>query len=303
MQTMRSDIAMLMERLTFPAEAREVLLSAFDRVAESPVAAAWWNRLVARYEATEKCNYPAMIEDVRALADTLSIHRHTLEMLLFLALGKKLRARYAERGIDESIYYDSLMDLRYKLEECRLVHGTVGSFVSLWFSGFYTLARFALGRLQFEMTTLKAPYTVGGETLPEGSKAINIHIPRTGTRLYHDEVLASYRRAAETFADAFGDAPILFTCHSWMLDPWHAEVLAPESNMVQFLRDFALVERGDYDDYKEAWRLFDCLVGDDPDVLPADTTLRRAYVEKMRRGQPTSWGRGVFIWRDGKIFN
>ena len=303
MQTMRFDIAMLMERLTFPAEAREVLLSAFDRVAESPVAAAWWNRLVARYEVTEKCNYPAMIEDVRALADTLSIHRHTLEMLLFLALGKKLRARYAERGIDELIYYDSLMDLRYKLEECRLVHGTVGSFVSLWFSGFYTLARFALGRLQFEMTTLKAPYTVGGETLPEGSKAINIHIPRTGTRLYHDEVLASYRRAAETFADAFGDAPILFTCHSWMLDPWHAEVLAPESNMVQFLRDFALVERGDYDDYKEAWRLFDCLVGDDPDVLPADTTLRRAYVEKMRRGQPTSWGRGVFIWRDGKIIN
>lgn len=303
MQTMRSDIAMLMERLTFPAEAREVLLSAFDRVAESPVAAAWWNRLVARYEATEKCNYPAMIEDVRALADTLSIHRHTLEMLLFLALGKKLRARYAERGIDESIYYDSLMDLRYKLEECRLVHGTVGSFVSLWFSGFYTLARFALGRLQFEMTTLKAPYTVGGETLPEGSKAINIHIPRTGTRLCHDEVLASYRRAAETFADAFGDAPILFTCHSWMLDPWHAEVLAPESNMVQFLRDFALVERGDYGDYKDSWRLFDCLVGDDPDVLPADTTLRRAYVEKMRRGQPTSWGRGVFIWRDGKIFN
>ena len=303
MQTMRFDIAMLMERLTFPAEAREVLLSAFDRVAESPVAAAWWNRLVARYEVTEKCNYPAMIEDVRALADTLSIHRHTLEMLLFLALGKKLRARYAERGIDELIYYDSLMDLRYKLEECRLVHGTVGSFVSLWFSGFYTLARFALGRLQFEMTTLKAPYTVGGETLPEGSKAINIHIPRTGTRLYHDEVLASYRRAAETFADAFGDASILFTCHSWMLDPWHAEVLAPESNMVQFLRDFALVERGDYDDYKEAWRLFDCLVGDDPDVLPADTTLRRAYVEKMRRGQPTSWGRGVFIWRDGKIIN
>lgn len=303
MQTMRTDIAELMERLTFPAEAREVLLSAFDRVAESPVAAAWWNRLVARYEVTEKCNYPAMIEDARALADTLSIHRHTLEMLLFLALGKKLRARYAERGIDESIYYDSLMDLRYKLEECRLVHGTVGSFVSLWFSGFYTLARFALGRLQFEMTTLKAPYTVGGETLPEGSKAINIHIPRTGTRLYHDEVLASYRRAAETFADAFGDAPILFTCHSWMLDPWHAEVLAPESNMVQFLRDFALVERGDYDDYKEAWRLFDCLVGDDPDILPADTTLRRAYVERMRRGQPTSWGRGVFIWRDGKIFN
>ena len=303
MQTMRFDIAMLMERLTFPAEAREVLLSAFDRVAESPVAAAWWNRLVARYEVTEKCNYPAMIEDVRALADTLSIHRHTLEMLLFLALGKKLRARYAEWGIDESIYYDSLMDLRYKLEECRLVHGTVGSFVSLWFSGFYTLARFALGRLPFEMTTLKAPYTVGGETLPEGSKAINIHIPRTGTRLYHDEVLASYRRAAETFADAFGDAPILFTCHSWMLDPWHAEVLAPESNMVQFLRDFALVERGDYGDYKEAWRHFDCLVGGDPDVLPADTTLRRAYVEKMRRGEPLSGGRGVFIWRDGKIIN
>ena len=132
MLTMRSDIIELMERLTFPREAQEVLLPSFDRIAENAMATAWWRRLVARYDATEKCEYREMLEDVRALADTLSIHRYTLEMLLFLALGKKLRARYAERGIDEEIYYASLMDLRYKLEECRRVHNVVGSFVCFW---------------------------------------------------------------------------------------------------------------------------------------------------------------------------
>ena len=303
MQTVRSDIAELMERLTFPTEAREVLLSSFDRIAENATATAWWRRLMARYENTEMCEYGEMIEDVRALADTLSLCRHTLEMLLFLSFGKSLRARYAERGIDESIYYNSLMDLRYKLEECHLVHGTVGSFVSFWFPGFFDLTRFSLGRLQFEMTTLKKTFTVGGEVLPQGTKAINIHIPRTGTRLCHHEVLTSYRMAAETFADKFGDEPIVFTCHSWMLDPWHAEVLPPDSNMVQFLRDFSVVETGHYDSYSETWRFFDCAVGDNLDTLPTDTTLRRVYVEKMRRGEPTSWGRGVFIWRHGEIFN
>lgn len=303
MLTMRSDIAELMERLTFPTEAREVLLSSFDRIAENATATAWWRRLMARYDATEKCEYREMIEDARALADTLSIHRYTLEMLLFLGLGKKLRARYADRGIDEEIYYASLMDLRYKLEECRLVHNVVGSFVSFWFPGFFDLSRFALGRLQFEVTTLKKDFTVCGETLPAGTKAINMHIPRTGTRMRHDDVLESYRMAAETFASKFGDAPIVFTCESWMLDPWHAEVLAPESNMVQFLRDFAIVETGKYAGYSSCWRFFDCPVGEDLDALPTDTTLRRVYVEKMRRGEPAAWARGVFIWRDGKICN
>ena len=301
MQTMRSDIAALMERLTFPAEATETLLLSFDRIAENAVAAAWWRRLVARYEETVSCHYKQMLEDAKSLGATLGIHEYAMGMLLFLCLGKKLRERYAARGIDESIYYNSMMDLRYKLEECRLIHGEVGSFVAFWFPGFFDLTRFALGRLQFEVVKLKASYTVGDVVLPEQAKAINIHIPRTGGKLDHGDVLAAYAMAAEVFGAEFADQPIVFTCESWMLDPWHEEVLSPDSNMVAFLKDFKIVEVKPYVGYKNAWRIFDRAIGEDIDALPAGTSLQRAYVDKMKRGEPLHYGRGVFIWKDGAI--
>ena len=31
--------------------------------------------------------------------------------------------------------------------------------------------------------------------------------------------------------------------------------------------------------------------------------LRRAYIDRIKRGEPTGWARGVFIWRDGEIIN
>ena len=140
-----------------------------------------------------------------------------------------------------------------------------------------------------------------GKPLPAGSKAINIHIPRTGTRLEHEQVLGSYRLAAEWFADEFKDQPAVFTCSSWLLYPWNIEALAPASNLAAFYRDFEIVESGDYDSYKETWRLFDCLYSGDPAALPRDSSFRRAYADRIAQGQPTGWGRGFFLWRDGAI--
>ncbi|MBQ8397538.1 MAG: DUF5596 domain-containing protein [Clostridia bacterium] len=299
--TVKTNVTDLMTRLDFPADAQAVLLAALDRIGTDKVAAAWLARLMAQYDESETCAYRQMLADIRAMGEALGLHEYTVSLLLFLCLGEKLRARYAERGIDEAVYYASMADLRYKLEECRLVHGEVGSFVASWFSGFFNLTRFALGRLQFEIIKTKQDYTVGGTRLPAGSKAINIHIPRTGTRLDHGEVLDAYRRAAEWFAPQLEGQPTVFTCSSWMLDPWNMTVLAPTSNMAAFYGDFEIVESGSYDSYSSVWRLFDCAYTGDPDALPGNSSLRRAYIERIRLGQPTGWGRGFFLWRDGEI--
>lgn len=301
MKTIKENIKNLMERIEFPAEAQQELLRAFDTIAADPVAAVWWKRLVAQYEETVNCDYVKILADAKALGEALDIHEYTSHMLLSLAFGKKLLERYREKGVDESIYYASMCDLRYKLEECRLIHGKVGTFVASWFPGWFKMTRFALGRLQFEMTTLKDSYEVDGIILPEGAKAIDIHIPRTGTKMDHDAVLEAYRMAVEMFGAQFGDGPVVFTCWSWMLDPWHETVLSPNSNMVAFLRDFKIVQQNSYPNYSGVWRIFDCPFTGDIDALPYDTSLRRAYVDKMRSGEPTGWGRGLFIWRDGAI--
>ena len=70
-----------------------------------------------------------------------------------------------------------MMDLHYKLDECSLVYGTVGTFVAPWFSGFFNMTRFGLGRLQFEITNTKEEYIVGGVCIPAESPAINIPLP------------------------------------------------------------------------------------------------------------------------------
>lgn len=300
MQTVRNNIQTLMPRLNFPAEAQAVLFDAFDRIAADKIASAWFQSLLAQNELNEHCDYRQMLAHVGALGKTLDIHEHTSHMLLFLALGEKLRARYAERGYDEAVYWSSMSDLTYKLEECRLVHGTVGSFVAPWFGGFFNLTRFALGRLQFEIIHTRKEFTVNGTTLPAGSKAINIHIPRTGTRLDHEQVLEAYRLAAEWFADEFKGHPALFTCSSWLLYPWNLEVLAPTSNLAAFYRDFEIVESGDYDDHKEVWRLFDCQYTGDLNALPRDSSFRRAYADRIMQGKPIGWGRGFFLWRENQ---
>ncbi len=288
-----------MAHLAFPADAQEAFLAALDRIAEDKTATVWFKSMISYYEQHERCSFSQMLTEVTALGEVLGIHEFVSQMLLFLALAEPLRQRYIERGIDEKIYWDSMADLGYKLEECRLVHGKIGSFVASWFRGFFDMTRFALGRLQFEIVTTKKDFTVGGVLLPAGSKAINMHIPRTGGRLMHDQVLESYRLAAEWFAPEFGDQPIVFTCSSWLLFPWNIEVLSPTSNLAAFYRDFEIVESGEYENYHEVWRLFDCLYTGDPAALPQDSSFRRAYVARMTAGQPLGWGRGFFRWPRG----
>ncbi len=303
MNSIKENVQSLMERLDYPQDAQKVFFDALDRIAQDKIASTWLSRLMAQYDESENCDYKQMLLDIKALGNAMEIHEYTSGMLLFLCLAEKLRERYAERGMDESIFYNSMSDLRYKLEECRLVYGGVGSFVCSWFPGFFRMTRFALGRLQFEVITTKKEYQVDGVTLAGGTKLINIHIPRTGTKLDHGEVLESYRMAAEVFAHDFEDRPMVFHCSSWMLDPWHATVLSPTSNMIAFYNDFKIVETGNYENYSGVWRLFDRLYEDNIAEMPRDTSLRRAYVDRIERGEPVAWGRGIFIYRDGKICN
>ena len=301
MNTIKENVKFLMDKLDFPTEAQEVLLGALDTIGADKVAFLWLTRLMDEHNQNINCNYDRMLADFVALCNTFGIHEYTAGMLLYLCLGEKLRERYLEKGIDESIYYKSMYDLRYKLEECRLVYGIVGTFVAFWYPHFFKMDLFAFKRLQFEIITFSKEYKIGDTVIPAGSKALNMHIPRTGTKLDREDVLESYREAAEFFADQFTDQPMIFTCASWMLDPFHETVLPPTSNLVLFYRDFATIETGVYKDYKGLWRVFDRYFDNNPDEMPADTTLRRAYIERVKRGEPTCWTRGVFFWEDGKI--
>ena len=114
----------------------------------------------------------------------------------------------------EKIYYDTISDLKYKLDECMLVHKKIGTFVPSWYKGFFEMKIFALGRLQFEINYTWFDCEVNGKKIPQGTKVLSVHIPRSGIRLDHDLVLNSYKQAKEFFKDEFEDN-IIFICNSF----------------------------------------------------------------------------------------
>lgn len=226
-------------------------------------------------------------------ADAVGVHRYTAELLVYLVLSRILKERYDEKGYDESLFYHTLLDLRYKLEECKAVKGIVGSFVAGWFAGFFDMTRFTFGRLQFEVIPFGEHYEKDGKRLCPDTSVLNVHIPRTGTRLDREECEKAYRQAAAFFADRL-NSDVAFVCHSWLLFPKNADILPEKSNIVAFMGRYDVFKWGFDPNGNDLWRLFDT---DErhPDRLPTDTSARRCYAEYLKNGGMLGWGRGVFF--------
>lgn len=298
---LKNFITDLMPKLAFPADSQSTFLSALDKISADKTATVWFLSLLAQHDKSETCDYLQMLDHIKAMSEVVGVHEYTLSTLLFLCLAKKLRERYGEKEISEEIFIASLKDLTYKLHECRKVYKLDGTYVAWWYPGFFRLTRFALGRLQFEIVPLQKDYKIGETLLPKDSKAINMHIPRSG-KLNHDEVLEAYKLAAEFFKDEFQNEPVVFTCNSWLLYPFNFTFLPKESNLGLFYGDFNIVEVSEYEASSGTIRnIFGLEDVTDPSELPRDTTLRRAYAERIEKGEPVGAGRGIFIYEDGKI--
>ena len=284
-----------LEMFDYPEASRPVLCDAYTRICND---ARWGERyqdLMRRYAGNKDCDYKLLAEDMAEISQAAGIHRYTGQLLMYICLSRQLREFYREAWIAESVWLDSMMDLKYKLLECKAVYGIWGTFTN-WFDKFFTLNRFAMGRLQYEMSTLNRDYSKHGVTLNPQSKVLGVHIPRTLTRLDRQSVEASFAQADRFFRDWFAGEPTVFACGSWLLFPRHRQMLPPESNIVGFMDRFDIIDHGFSKDYSEVWRLFDCLYTPELDKMPQDSTLRRAYVDLMRRGEKTGWGFGVCVY-------
>ena len=283
-----------MAEFEYPQDAAFELLAAYDKLNLSCHKELCG--MIAQYDAGNKLNYEIFEENIKQISKTADINEYTGALVLLLCLTKRLREYYREAGISDDIFRNTVLDLRYKLDECICVHGVVGTFVLKWFWGFFKLERFALGRLQFEVVNFGTEYEIDGVKLTPDTRVLNVHIPRTGTRLDHESVLESYKLAADFYRAELGDK-IAFVCSSWLLFPRHREMLSPTSNLLAFMNDFDIYTFGEYSNYGEVWRLFDKMYDGEATHLPADSSLRRAYVDLISRGEKTGWGKGVLLYK------
>ncbi len=65
--------------------------------------------------------------------------------------------------------------------------------------------------------------------------------------------------------------------------------------MVKFMDRYTFVDSGLYDHYNELRRLFGVIYDGNIDKLPSDNSLRRKYIEILKRGEKTGWGQGVLF--------
>lgn len=267
-------------------------LDAYDAIVANGEARRLLDAALAAYEADIHLDYQTEIIDrAQQIADLSGVHTYTAQQLVFICMTKHLRRLYLERKLDMQIFKDSVLDLKWKNEECKAVKGICGSFVASWYPGFFDLTRFALGRLQFELTKAPGDYCGNGLILEKGrSTLINVHIPRTGTPMDKESCDKSYAAARAFFAAEAGEnCP--FVCHSWLLYPENKNILPASTNTVRFMSEYEIVAWG-YNEGEDLWRLFDT-EEKDPKKLPTNGSLRRCYAEHLKKGGRVGWGYGI----------
>lgn len=257
-------------------------------------------------ESYERDALPADLSFYTALdgiAKDSGVNYYTLQLLFLTALTPHLKEIYAERSIGEEYYVGACRDLKWKAVECLNVYGVWGSFVSWWQIDFFRLKLFAIGRLQFEVCKSSCDYSKNGRSVAKGDNVIHVHIPSAGP-LKHDECLLSYREAEKFFRRYFPehvkDEPITFMITSWLVYPANRQILPPESNIIKFMNDFDVFSS--FDSKGDLWRIFNRTDYDsNPSAMPRDTSLRRAYLDWLEKGNNVGEGNGIFFYKDGKM--
>lgn len=291
---MRTYISNFMAEYNYPDKSIDVLLSAYDKITSNSKTAKIWSDTLALYEENHNCDYEKIFVSTNNVSEILNIHEYTVELLIFICMSKRLKELYTKYNLPIEYYKKSMYDLRYKLDECQLVFGIVGSFVAPWFCGFFNLTRFGMGRLQFELTPFGTNYEKNGITLTPDTKVINIHIPRSGEPLTEESCKEAYLLAKSFWKDHVAQESCPFVCHSWLLDPHLEDFLPKNTNTYRFFKSFDIYHSIPDKNRTSLWRLFDTME-QDPDKLPADTSMRRAFIDYLKNGGRLGEGSGVLF--------
>src|SRR5256886_2870579 len=201
---------------------------------------------------------------------------------VYLAALADVRRFHVRRGIPDDISWATLSDLGRNLKRDRLLLGDGGLRTSGWLTLHFRGSIYQLGRLQLNRVNIRAAHVA--DAFREGDPALGIHIPESGP-LTPEGCDESFARAQPFFARHFPETPTrVAICTSWLLDPQLAEYLAPESNIMRFQRRFELVGEGSDGD-ADVLRFVFHRIAPRIDDLPERTTLERAFVAHLRKGE------------------
>lgn len=291
---MKTYLTQFFEICEYDTADAQYFLELYDKIVSNSKANDCLNRAIGLYTDDMNCDYDIILKYADDIAQILGLREYTTHLMVYICLTKQLLQNYKEREIDVQIFYKTVCNLRYKLQECKQVKGVRGTFSGGWLSGFFNMKRFALGRLEFEVAELEFDYNKNGIMLPKGTKVINTHIPQTGEPIDKQSCDDSFRRAKEFFKNEIGNI-CAFICVSWILYPENINIFEKHTNMYRFHTEFDALNTITFKDHPELWRLFGT-EEKNPDRLPADTSVRRNFIKYIKNGGKTGSTYGIKIF-------
>ncbi len=293
-----------MEKTSFPEESKDTFRNINSALLSSSEYSKEFDEIYAVCLEQDFDDIGTHLDKAQLLGDKMGIHEYSIKLFFFIYAAYDLKARYEKEGIDLNIYWDSMCDLRAKLIECHDVYGIWGSFVATWFRGFFNVSRFALGRIQFEETDFgeDQSYIFGDYEVKSGETVINMHIPSLG-RLPIESVYDSFKKAYEFYSQFVREDKIMvFVCGSWLLYKENLDFY-PKGNLTKFIECFDIIKSHDSETFGDCWRVFGKYKDLPTNELPQDTSLRKAYAERLMSAKPTGGGFGVILFDGEKIVN
>lgn len=296
-------LRLLMEKTDFPAEARAELIRCADALTGQGQEEALDGAVEFFYENDLSIKLTAPL--IEETAKNSGVHVYTVWLLFLIEAAVTAREAYLERGVPEDIFWATFADLKYKVLECRNIHGVWGNFVSFWYPIFYSCDIVKLGRLEFENCVYEEdrPYEKNGYTVKKGDKVKGVHIPSSGEPFDEAARLDAYRRAYEFYQDELDGGPLVCVCYSWLLYPEYRKILSPTSNIVSFAGDFEILGQIDEKEFGDAWRVFGADYQNPLGELPEKTSMQRAFKQHLLSGGKTGEGIGILIFDGEKIVN
>ena len=290
---MKENLIKYLDEFDFSDDYKSVFLPAMDKLIACDEARCALARRVEEYKSGI-LDWEGIGDDALECAKAAGIHEHTSHFLFYTALIPYSFHYFEEKGLGYTEWYDSMMDFKWKVDECVKCYGVVGVFVN-WFKSFFTADRVAFGRLQFNLVDAEYDYKSCQFDIKKGDMLITVHIPSdTRTPFTRENRESSYKRAAKHFSKVLGKDEVIFRCGTWLLHPAHEEILPEGSNIRDFRHDFEMDENSFKPDKgSNIWRLFYVRPYDgNVDSLPEYTSLMRTYKKFIKDGGVTGTATG-----------
>lgn len=301
---MKEHYYLFLDKAELPAEAVKYLSDCGKRFFEG-----FEKELIAVIDEFYGNDFNIKIADERLLplAEASGIHIYTVNFIFLVAASERMLADYRKAALGDELFWDTIMDIKYKLFECHTVMKVWGNFVEHWYPIFYRLDLFKLGRLEFErIDKIKLPgdkpIEVHGYTVNPGDRAFSVHIPSCGP-LTRELRIDSYKRAYNFFEKEREGKPLVCFCESWLLNPDNRKIFPPHLNIIDFMSDWFIFNRFDDPEYNDAWRIFGQMYKGNTAALPQDTTPQRSMVRWLQNGGIAGCGEGLLIFGGEKILS